>query len=81
MHKENLKLNIMQKLKSIYLSISLLLVGVLLNLATFAQDGDKKLDIDISTEPDNSFFMQPWVWIVAGAVFVLLLVALLRKKD
>ena len=71
----------MQKLKSFYLSASLLMAGLFLNLISFAQDGDKKIDISISKEPDQSFFMQPWVWVVAGAIFVLLLVALLRKKD
>lgn len=77
----NLKLYIMHKLKSIYLSISLLVAGLLLNVISFAQDADKKIDIDISSEPESGFFMQPWVWVVAGAVFILLLVALLRKKD
>lgn len=71
----------MQKLKSIYLTASLFIAGLLLNLATFAQDADKKIDIDISTEPDKGFFTQPWVWVVAAAIFILLLVALLRKKD
>ena len=77
----NLKLYIMQKLKSLYLSATFMMAALFLNLVTFAQDADKKIDIDISSEPDQSFFMQPWVWIVAGAIFVLLLVALLRKKD
>ncbi len=71
----------MQKLKSIYLSASLFVAAILLSLVTFAQDADKKIDISINSEPEKAFYMQPWVWIVAGAVFVLLLVALLRKKD
>ena len=71
----------MQKLKSIYLSASLFVAALFLNLVTFAQDADKKIDIDISTDSDKSFFSQPWVWVVAAAVFILLLVALLRKKD
>ena len=53
-----------------------------ISVQTFAQD--KKIDIDINTKSDNnSIFMQPWVWVVGGAVFILLLVALLRggKKD
>ena len=60
----------------------LLLVSFFVSVTTFAQD--KKVDIDISTKSDNEgFWMQPWVWVVAGAVFVLLLVALLRggRKD
>ena len=76
-----LNLFIMQKLKSIYLSASLFVAALFLNLVTFAQDADKKIDIDISTDSDKSFFTQPWVWVVAGAIFILLLVALLRKKD
>ena len=53
-----------------------------ISVKTFAQD--KKIDIDINTKSDNNnIFMQPWVWVVGGAVFILLLVALLRggKKD
>jgi cell division protein FtsW (lipid II flippase) len=53
---------------------------LLISLYSFAQD--KKVDIDIDTKPDNdNFFMQPWVWIVGGAVFLLLLVALLRGNN
>lgn len=53
-----------------------------MSVLTFAQD--KKVDIDISTKSDNdNVFMQPWVWVVGGAVFILLLVALIRggKKS
>ncbi len=53
-------------------------------LTSWAQD--KKVDVNINTKSDNgnNFFMQPWVWIVGGAIFILLLVALLRgnrSKD
>lgn len=55
----------------------------LLSVIAFAQD--KKVDVNINTKSDNgNFFMQPWVWIVGGALFILLLVALLRggrSKD
>ncbi len=53
-----------------------------MSMLSYAQD--KKIDVDISTKSDNeNVFMQPWVWIVGGAVFILLLVALIRggKKD
>lgn len=64
--------------KRIFFAIAMLFMSVLI----YAQD--KKVDIDISTKSDNSnVFMQPWVWVVGGAVFILLLVALIRggKKD
>lgn len=71
----------MQKIKWLSLSVKLLLVTLFINTMVFAQEADKKIDIDISTEPENGFFSQTWVWVVAAAVFILLLVALLRKKN
>ena len=54
---------------------------LLLSIYSFAQD--KKVDIDINTKPESNdnFFMQPWVWVVGGAVFLLLLVALMRNNS
>lgn len=61
--------------------ISLLFASMLLTMVTFAQE-TKKLDIDIDTKSEDSgFFMQPWVWVVGGAVFILLLIALLRGNS
>lgn len=46
----------------------------------FAQD--KKVDVDISTDKGGgNWYAQPWVWIVGGAVFLLLLVALMRGNS
>ncbi|MEO5647976.1 MAG: hypothetical protein ABIQ56_06415 [Chitinophagaceae bacterium] len=45
---------------------------------------DKKVDVDIAVDKgDGEWYARPWVWIVGGAVFLLLLVALLRggKKE
>lgn len=61
-------------------------VGILfmltLSLPSFSQE-DKKIDVDIDTNPDDAsgMFSQPWVWVVGGAIFVLLLVALLRNNK
>ncbi len=61
--------------------VSLVFASMLFTMVTFAQE-TKKLDIDIDTKSDDSgFFMQPWVWVVGGAVFVLLLIALLRGNS
>lgn len=48
-----------------------------------AQDGTKDLnvDVDIDKGGGGAFFTQPWVWIVGGAVFILLLVALMRGRG
>jgi len=60
--------------------ISMLLIAMLASVICFAQD--KKVDIDINTKSgDDNFFMRPWVWVVGGAIFLLLLVALLRNNS
>ena len=62
--------------------MALLPAFLLLVIAAIAQE-TKKVDIDINTKDgDSQWYMQPWAWIVGGALFVLILVALLRgKKD
>jgi len=63
------------------MKISMLFTSLLLSMVALAQD-DKKLDIDINTKSnDSNFLMQPWVWVVGGAVFILLLVALLKGNK
>jgi hypothetical protein len=47
----------------------------LFSVVSFAQD--KGVDIDVNVKKEN-WYQQPWVWIVGGAVFILLLVALMR---
>jgi len=63
--------------KKVYTGIAVLMLSFLISMQSLAQD--KKVDINVNTKSDNqNFFMQPWVWIVGGAIFILLLVALLR---
>lgn len=46
---------------------------------------EKKLEVDINVnDKGKDWYEQPWAWVAGGAVFILLLVALLRgrgKKD
>jgi len=52
------------------------------SITIFAQDKqDKKVDVNINLNKgnDSQWYAQPWVWIVGGAVFILLLVALLKS--
>jgi cell division protein FtsW (lipid II flippase) len=69
--------------KKVFNRIALLMTTLVLSCYSFAQD--KKVDVTINTKSDSdngsSFFMQPWVWIVGGAVFILILIALLRGNK
>ena len=50
-------------------------------MQTLAFAQDKKVDVNISTDKGGNWYAQPWVWIVGGAVFLLLLVALMRGNS
>lgn len=67
--------------KSILHKATMALATLLFSFYAVAQD--KKVEVDINTKSDSgdSFFTQPWVWIVGGAVFLLLLVALMRNNS
>jgi len=58
----------------------LLLSTLLLFSSMLAFAQDKKVDVDINVGKDNhsQWYTQPWVWIVGGAVFIILIVALTR---
>ena len=61
--------------------LTLVFTALLLSMVTLAQE-TKKIDIDVDTKGnDSSIFMQPWVWVVGGAVFILLLIALLKNNN
>lgn len=54
------------------------IAGSILSLVCLAQEKSPDVKVDINTDKGNNWYAQPWVWIVGGAVFILLLVALLR---
>ena len=58
-----------------------LAVVMLCFMQTIAFAQDKKVDVNISTDKGGNWYAQPWVWIVGGAVFLLLLVALMRGNS
>jgi hypothetical protein len=61
-------------------SATFLIMGTIISFRTWAQD--KGIDVDININKKNSlWYQQPWVWVAGGAVFVLLLVALLRRNG
>ena len=56
----------------------MVMMSLLVSVIAFSQE-TKKVDVDINTGGDGGgFFASPWVWVVGAAVFILLLVALLR---
>ena len=58
--------------------LALVLFLTLLNTLTFAQDSGGSVTTTTTHTETQTWYMQPWVWIVGGAVFILLLIALVR---
>lgn len=65
------------KLRSGFQRLIALIAVSFLSTALWAQDGGADVNIKVSKE-SSTWYTQPWVWVVGGAVFILLLVALLR---
>ena len=70
-------------MKRIIKKSALYLLASFITVQLLAQD--KKVEVDINlNKNDSNWYQQPWVWIVGGAVFILLLVAMLKgsgKKE
>ncbi len=66
----------MKKISRLWLRFTTLMLACFYRVLTFAQD--KGLDVDINVKKENEWYQNPIVWVIGGAVFILLLVALLR---
>jgi hypothetical protein len=56
-----------------------ILLSSFLSVVSFAQD--KGIDVDINVKKEQAWYQNPIVWVIGGAVFILLLVALLRGGE
>ena len=66
----------MKKINRLWLRFTTFILLGFCSVLAFAQD--KGLDVDINVKKENEWYQNPIVWVIGGAVFILLLVALLR---
>ena len=59
-----------------WLRLTTTLLSSFFSVLSFAQD--KGIDVDINVKKEQAWYQNPIVWVIGGAVFILLLVALLR---
>ena len=50
-------------------------------LVAWSQDAVSSSSTTVTTKTNNSFQVEPWMWIVGGAVLLIILVALLRGNS
>ena len=62
-----------------WLRFTTFFLSLFLSAILFAQD--KGLDVDINVKKESAWYQNPVVWVIGGAVFILLLVALLRGGE
>ena len=55
----------------------LVMIAVIANFIALGQE-KKDVDVNINADTGGSWYSSPWVWVVGAAVFILLLVAILR---
>jgi hypothetical protein len=59
-----------------------LIFSLFISISLLAQDKGADINVDINKGGGGSnWYASPWVWIVGAAVFILLLVALLRGNS
>lgn len=72
--------NLINQSKLIMKKIFFSAAATLYSTLVLAQD--KEVNVNINTKGSN-WYASPWIWVVGGAVFILLLVALTRggRRD
>ena len=59
-----------------------LVMALFASVWTYAQDEAAKVDVNVTkTTTTENWYASPWVWVIGIAVFVLLLVAILRGRK
>jgi hypothetical protein len=71
----------MKTISSIFRKWVLFIMALFVSTISMAQEGGADIDVDINKDSGGSWYGQPWVWVVGGAIFILLLVALLRGNK
>jgi hypothetical protein len=70
-------------LRQVFQHFMLACFAAFVTVLSYGQESGGTVDININKK--ESFWASPWVWVVGGAVFVLLLAAILRgggsRKD
>ena len=64
--------------------VTFMLFSFLISVVALAQEKSAEINVDINKDGGSTggaWYNQPLVWIIGGAVFILLLVALLRGNN
>ena len=68
-----------KSISNLWLRFMSFILFISCTVVTFAQD--KGVDVDVNLKKESAWYQSPIVWVIGGAVFILLLVALLRGGE
>lgn len=72
-------------INSVLARMAFLFLSLFVSVVMFAQEGGGGADInvDVNKNGGGDWYTSPWVWVIGAALFILLLVALLRggRRD
>ncbi len=71
----------MKLIKNILTRMTFIILSLFISFSLFAQDKKAEIDVNINKGGGDNWYASPWVWIVGAAIFILLLVALLRGNS
>jgi hypothetical protein len=76
----------MKIFNQLFNKLAVLFLSLLVTFSVFAQDGGGTGGADIKVDVNKEggdWYTSPWVWVIGAALFILLLVALLRgnRRD
>ena len=70
---------IILSMKQLFLFVSLTLCSALVWAQEEGTSASSSVSTTTTTSTERTWYTEPWVWIVGGAVFLLLLIALMRS--
>ena len=62
-------------------SFLVLVMAAFFQTLALAQDSSVSTNQTTTTSETHTWYTNPWVWVIGGAVFILLLVALIRSNS
>lgn len=69
----------MKIIRHTWTKLTLMVISLFVSVSLLAQEGGgADINVDVNKDSGGAWYASPWVWIVGAAVFILLLVALLR---
>jgi hypothetical protein len=72
----------MKMIKNTAARITFMFLSLFVSVFAFAQEKGTDINVDINkNNGGGNWYASPWVWIIGAAIFILLLVALLRGSG